>query len=373
MTDAEAIGAFVGEALEDWGATVSARGGILWAQLPPALAAELALPADLVMTTEPESVGAFGAELLAPGSYVLERLLERATRRGRWDTARVTARSEDWIASALRDAGLPPSQRFTVIEVRDAPVVLFLFRVSLVSDEKWESCHAIGVCPDDKAGWSVGPDIASAPLEPSSAPSPLDIDGLYRTARETLCRRIRSDLDRFRRTALGLLEEEVRRILGYFDRTEEAIRQTGSSATPGLLLALEAERDRRLAEALERFDARALATLIGVRAVFAPVAHVALDLRGREGGVVTVDAWTRVVRGLRCDACHRSEGPWARATAHGLRCVPCAARAGESARPPIRPRSDIPRPRTKAGRASARSPLGSRERFRSSDVRRRGP
>lgn len=370
MKDAEAIGSFVAEALEDWGATVSERGNILWTQLPLGLAEELALPADLVLTTEPESVGAFGAELLAPGSYVLERILGRATRRGGWDTARVAVPSEDWIASALRETGLSPSLRFTAIDVRDVPVVLFLFRVSLISDEKRESCHAIAVSQDDDVGWSVDLDTASASLDSSAVPSPLDVNRLYHVAQEALRQRTRADLDRFRRTTLGLLEEEVRRILGYFDRTEEAVRQAGSSATSGLIRALEAERDRRLAEALERFDARAVAMLIGLRAVLAPMARVELGLRGAQGCVVKVDAWTRVVRGLRCDSCGRSEGPWAHVTAQGVRCNACAARADESARPPIRPRSDTPQPRTRADRGSARSPPGSRGRSRSVDARR---
>src|SRR2546430_16564305 len=70
------------------------------------------------------------------------------------------------------------------------------------------------------------------------------------------------------------------------------------------------ERDRRLAEAVERFDPKATASLCSVRAVFAPTARVRLEFQGGAIADIHMDAWSRRIRGLVCEICHGTEGPW---------------------------------------------------------------
>ena len=370
------VRSFVLEALADLGAVVSEGDGLTWVQAPETLQHALEVPANFALTFEPRPERDFEAELVARGSYFLERLVSLMTCRGRWDGARFEDPGGDWVASAFSASGLgiETGVRFQIERVDEETLFLFSFRLTLVADEKRESLHFIAVSPDDTVAWAVDgppPDSGSNPNRGSGPPANLETS--YGLAVEALRRRTLEEVARFRSRSLGLLEEEVRRIFGYFDKTLEEIRATNPEGSTDLLKAVMVERDRRLTEALERFDPKARASLCAIRAMLVPVARVRADLPDGPGAILKVDAWSRFLRGLVCGACHGTDGPWDATRAGSLQCATCAATRGASSPPRGRPRSDTPQRGTRAGGASARFPRGSTGRSRAASARRRSP
>ena len=376
MSEAGALRTFVVEALAGLGATISEGGSLVWVRAPDSVQRDLEVPANFALAFEPEQSGAFDAELVAPGSYFLERLVAVTTARGRWDASRFEPSEADWVSAVLSDSGFGSESgvRPRVLAIEDGILLLFGFRLTLISDEKRESFHLIAVSPVDGSAWAVLPDPEDSRLVPD-APIDFhpDLEAAYRLASEAVRDETRAEVDRFRSRSLGLLEEEVRRIFAYFDNTLAGIREADPEGSQDLLRAVMAERDRRLAEAVERFDPKATASLCSVRAVFAPTARVRLEFQGGAIADIHVDAWSRRIRGLVCEICHGTEGPWSFEARSKPRCGRCAATGEESAPPRGRPRSDTPRRGTKAGRSAVRSPRGSRARSRAASAGDRGP
>jgi len=376
MSDEADLRSFVLAALDDLGAVVSEGDGLTWVRAPETLQGALEVPANFALTFEPVRDRDFEAELVARGSYFLERLVSLMTRRGRWDAARFEDPGGDWVGSAFSASGLGVGAgvRVQAERMAEETILLFSFRLTLVADEKREVLHFIAVSPEDKVAWAVdGPPPDSGLLpNPGSGP-PENLEAAYGLAMDALRRRTLEEVGRFRSRSLGLLEEEVRRIFGYFDKTLEEIRAADPEGSTDLLRAVMAERDRRLTEALERFDPKARASLCAIRAMRVPVAHVGADLPDGRRAILKVDAWSRFLRGLVCGACGGTDGPWDVTRAGSLQCAKCAATRDASAPPRVRPRSDTPRRGTRAGGASARSSRGSKGRSRAASARRRGP
>jgi len=304
--------------------------------------------------------------MVAPGSYFLERLVSVVTRRGQWDVSRCAVTATDWISDTLHESGLDPETAVSsrVDGIEDELLLLFAFRVTLVSDEKRESFHLVAVSLVDGSTWPEDPDRAGRGLVPHPAPAIRpDLEAAYRLATESLRTTTGVEVERFRTRSLGLLEEEVRRIFGYFDRTIDGLRESDPGGSQDLLRAVMAERDRRLTEAVERFDPKASASLCSIRAILVPTARLHLEFPDGTRTESRLDAWSRRLRGLACKTCGGAEGPW-RPSRDGLRCARCAATQAESARPRGRPRSDTPRRGTRAGEASARASRGSTARSR---------
>jgi hypothetical protein len=88
MSDASSVLSFVRDALTDLGANVSGTGSLLWVQAPESLCTRLEVPPTFAITFDPERSGEFDAELVAPGSYFLEKLVALSAERGRWDAVR---------------------------------------------------------------------------------------------------------------------------------------------------------------------------------------------------------------------------------------------------------------------------------------------
>ncbi len=292
MSEAPPLKAFVREALEDLGAEVAEAEALLWVRAPEPVRRQLEVGAEFALAFDPAHVGEFDAELVAPGSYFLERLVACTTRRGRWDAVRVEAVDETWVASAIAASGLVVTAAPKVVDIREDILLLFGFRATLASDEKRESFHLFAVSTEDGSVWAV--DDADAP---AVVPAPLPdlrskIEPAYRRATHALTAHMREEVERFRSKSLGLLEEEVRRVFGYFDRTVSEIRDADPDGSADLARAVIGERDRRLAEALDRFEPRAVATLCSIRAVITPSARVRVRLPdGR--AKVRIDAWSR--------------------------------------------------------------------------------
>jgi hypothetical protein len=325
VSDAAALRSFVLKALADLGASVSEGGSLVWVQAPVALRSDLDVPATFAITFDPARAGDFDAELVAPGSYFLERIVSLAVRRGRWDVARYVPPAE-WVPGALSGSGLDPDSgvRGDVLRIEDTVLIVLSFRVTLLSDEKREALHMIAVSPATGAAWELDPGFPTSDLIATpEATIPLNLEEAYRIATQVLREKSRASVDRFRAASLRLLEEEVRRIFGYFDRTRDEIQGADPAGSDDLVRALDEERDRRLSETLERFDPRAKASLCSIRAVLTPTAHVRLRLPGGAPEDVTLDAWSRHVAGLVCPVCHRTEGPWHLREGFGVRCAQC--------------------------------------------------
>src|SRR5213594_2717115 len=366
MSDAPPLRRFVIEALTDLGATLSDGDSLLWVQAPESVQRELDVPARFALAFDPERNREFEAELVAPGSYFLDRLVSAVTRRGQWNVSQCTISGTDWISEVLRECGLGPETPISsrVDGVEDELLLLFAFRVTLISDEKRESFHLVAVSLADGSAWPVDPDRADLGLAPHPSPEiHPDVEAAYRLATESLRTTTGVEVERFRTRSLGLLEEEVRRIFGYFDRTIDGLRESDPGGSQDLLRAVIAERDRRLTEAVERFDPKASAALCSIRAILVPTARLEIEFPDGTRTESRLDAWSRRLRSLACRVCGGREGPW-RPSRDGLRCARCAATKAESARPRGRPRSDTPRRGTRAGEASARASRGSRARSR---------
>ena len=375
MSDVPPLRPFVIEALTDLGARVSDGDSLVWVQAPESVQRDLEVPARFALSFDPERSGEFEAEMVAPGSYFLERLVSVVTRRGQWDVSRCAVTATDWISDALRESGLDPETAVSsrVDGIEDEFLLLFAFRVTLVSDEKRESFHLVAVSLVDGSTWPEDPDRADRGLvrHPAPAIRP-DLEAAYRLATESLRTTTGVEVERFRTRSLGLLEEEVRRIFGYFDRTIDGLRESDPGGSQDLLRAVMAERDRRLTEAVERFDPKASASLCSIRAILVPTARLHLEFPDGTRTESRLDAWSRRLRGLACKTCGGAEGPW-RPSRDGLRCARCAATQAESARPRGRPRSDTPRRGTRAGEASARASRGSTARSRGASSARPRP
>ena len=366
MSDAPPLRSFVIEALTDLGAAVSDGDPLVWVQAPESVQRDLEVPARFALSFDPERSGEFEAEMVAPGSYFLERLVSVVTRRGQWDVSRCAVTATDWISDALRESGLDPETAVSsrVDGIEDELLLLFAFRVTLVSDEKRESFHLVAVSLVDGSTWPEDPDRADRGLVPHPAPAIRpDLEAAYRLATESLRTTTGVEVERFRTRSLGLLEEEVRRIFGYFDRTIDGLRESDPGGSQDLLRAVMAERDRRLTEAVERFDPKASASLCSIRGILVPTARLEIEFPDGARTESRLDAWSRRLRSLACGMCGGTEGPW-RPSRDGLRCARCAATQAESARPRGRPRSDTPRRGTRAGEASARASRGSTARSR---------
>jgi len=366
VSDVPPLRPFVIEALTDLGARVSDGDSLVWVQAPESVQRDLEVPARFALSFDPERSGEFEAEMVAPGSYFLERLVSVVTRRGQWDVSRCAVTATDWISDTLHESGLDPETAVSsrVDGIEDELLLLFAFRVTLVSDEKRESFHLVAVSLVDGSTWPEDPDRAGRGLVPHPAPAIRpDLEAAYRLATESLRTTTGVEVERFRTRSLGLLEEEVRRIFGYFDRTIDGLRESDPGGSQDLLRAVMAERDRRLTEAVERFDPKASASLCSIRAILVPTARLHLEFPDGTRTESRLDAWSRRLRGLACKTCGGAEGPW-RPSRDGLRCARCAATQAESARPRGRPRLDTPRRGTRAGEASARASRGSTARSR---------
>ncbi len=341
MMDTAELEAFVREFLEDVGTAVLESDGVFFVSAAPEIAKALGFPPQFALTFDPDLVDRFGAELVAPGSFALDRILALAMSRGRWDVVRVVA-DRGWVENVLESAGIRPPDGFLLSKVQtdEEPFHLFTFRLTLVSDEKRERFYTIVVPFSEDEGWAVAPDSLDIPIRPATVPEAVcRVDLAYEVAARALQRLAAGEIEAFRAEALTLLDEEVRRVLRYFDRTLGEIREIAPAGLSDLVGALEAERDRRLTEAVERFDARAIASLCAVRLVIVPTARVLLRLPGHsDGGVdVRLDAWTRRVRGLSCVGCGDGQGPWTWTDVGDFRCVSCSPRAAESVPPRGRP------------------------------------
>lgn len=312
----------------------------------------LDLPAQACVTLDADHAGEFDAELIAPGSYLLEKLLTLATHRGRWEINRIIPGSDAWAEAALRsEPRLGSEAPIEILSRGDERLALFTFRTALTSDEKREAFHAVAVPLDGSEAWEVPwpivEDGLTAETLPGFAP---DLSAAYHRAQRFVAETMQAEMGSFQKSCLAALEEEVRRIFRYFDGTVAEIREAAPSGADDIVRAIESERDRRLAEALERFEPHAVASLCSVRVVTVPSVRASVRVDDSTRAEVRIDAFTRHARGLPERV---TEVAYVRLRAH--------------------PPSGTPRSRRRAAGVSRRSPRGPTGQSRSAASRRPGP
>ncbi len=250
-------------------------------------------------------------DLVAVGSYLLDRIVEDATRAGWHTVARVEAPPTppaDVVAGSIRPKNATVAVDASSTET--VPHLLFNFRVRMMSDERVDRFESVLV--DSRTGKERRP-AASLFEERPGLPEDGTVDGAgiaaaYRSACQALEGRIAADATAFREQAEALRKAEVERITSYFDRSvNEVLDSRASGASEAR--ALELDRERRLAEAEEKYRFAGEVELCNVRTVLLDVMHadVTLEHRGARRTVrVEFDAATLDVPPLRCEVCGAS-------------------------------------------------------------------
>src|SRR3989442_5027864 len=90
MSDAPRLRPFVIEALTDLGSAVSENDSLIWVQAPELVQRDLEVARRFALAFDPERNRELEAELVAPGSYFLERLVAFLLPRSPWGVLHYT-------------------------------------------------------------------------------------------------------------------------------------------------------------------------------------------------------------------------------------------------------------------------------------------
>ncbi len=284
--------------------------GVFRAALPESLRPAFEGVDSIRLTFDPAIAASTAqVDLAALGSFLMDRIVEDATRGGWHTVARVEAAPgppTDVVAGALRPSNATLSMEAS--ETRPVAHLLFNFRVRLTTDERVERLESVLI--DTRAAT----ERRTAPVlyeERLALPEDTGFDwaaigGAYRAACRILEARIEPQVRAFRSQADALLKAEEERIGGYFDRSIREAREARAGEDPAQVRALELERERRLAEAREKYRFVGEVELCNVRTVLLDVtsATVSLANRGaRKVLVVEYDCANREVPPLACEVC----------------------------------------------------------------------
>src|SRR5712664_2855599 len=230
--------------------------GVFRASLPESLRPAFDGADSLRISFDPATASSMAqVDLVAVGSYLLDRLVEDAARAGWHTVARVEAPTtppEDMIAKALRPKNATLSVRTGSTEL--VPHLLFNFRVRMMTDERIDRFESVLV--DTRTG-AERRCAACLFEERLGLPEEgvVDWSGIadaYRLACGALEARVQADAKAFRDQADALRRSEMERITSYFERSvNEALDSKGAGGAEAR--ALELERERRLAEAEEKY------------------------------------------------------------------------------------------------------------------------
>ncbi len=259
--------------------------GVFLATLPESLRPAFE-GVDAIRVTFDPAVAASRAQvdLAAIGSYLMDRIIEDATRAGWHCVARLQAgdeRPQDVVARAVRPRNA--SLSVDAWETAPAPHLLFNFRVRLTTDERVERLESVLIDArtgrERRAAPALFEGRLSLPEDVGFDPS--GIGDAYRAACRALEARIEPQVRAFRAQAEALLQAEVERIGGYFERSIREAREARAGGADAEVRALELERDRRLAEAQEKYRLVGEAELCNVRTVVLDVTMVAASVSNR--------------------------------------------------------------------------------------------
>ena len=258
--------------------------GVFAASLPESLRPAFDGADSIRIAFDPEKAAtAARVDLVAEGSYLLDRIVEDAARNGWHTVARIDAPETspaDLIASSVR----PKNAAVTLVSssTDSVPHLLFNFRVRMMTDERIDRFESVLV--DTRTG-KERPCAACLFEEGLALPEEGGVDwaGIavaYRFACGALEARVESDAKAFRDQADSLRHAEMERITSYFERSvNEALdsKVAGDSEAR----ALELERERRLAEAEEKYRFTGEVELCNVRTILLDVTRVDVALTHR--------------------------------------------------------------------------------------------
>ena len=284
--------------------------GILRARLPEALRPAFEGVDSVRVTFDPAIASAQAAvDLACVGSYLMDRIVEDATRSGWHTVARVEAGDEPATEVVARTLH-PRNAAMSVEGSTNDPVphLLFVFRVRLTTDERVERIEPVLV--DARTGRER---LAAPPVFEDRLALPEDVGfdwARVADAYEAACRileaRIAPQVEAFRAQADALRRAEVERVQGYFERSVREALDSRAAGGADEARALGLERGRRLAEAEEKYRFSGEVELCNVRTILLDVtsASVALSHRGaRRAFPVEYDALTREVPPPACEVC----------------------------------------------------------------------
>jgi len=261
------------------------RPGILDATLPESLRPAFEGAVSLRITFDPATIGTTpSVELAAPGSYLLDRVVEDATSVGLFSVSRIEAGGDSPEAVVARSFR-PKNATVAAGTAQVTPVahVLFNFLVRLTSDERFERFESILI--DPRTGQERHADRSvmtkDLPVSPGPRPDPQEIGAQYRAACRALEVRLQPIVQALRDRAQLFLKEETERIRAYFDRSARELLDMKAATAPDELRALEFERERRLAEAEEKYRLVAEVELCNVRTLVLDVTDVSAILSNR--------------------------------------------------------------------------------------------
>ena len=286
--------------------------GVFRASLPESLRTAFDGADSIRISFDPATAAAAArVDLVAEGSYLLDRIIEDATRSGWHTVARVEA-PETPPSEVISRAVRPRNATVSVDAASSDPVphLLFNFRVRLMTDERLDRFESVLI--DTRTGKERRPAQSlfdeSLSLPEGDAVDWSGVAGAYRIACRALEARVEAGVKAFRDGAEGLRKAEVERITSYFDRS---VNEVLDSKTAGAAeaRALELERERRLAEADEKFRFVGDVELCNVRTVLLDVtrAEATFSNRGaRRTILVEFDAANLEVPALPCEVCGTS-------------------------------------------------------------------
>jgi hypothetical protein len=309
-----------------------AGGAVAWRErglfdvlLPPEL--EAAVGRGLVRLAEDPAALASDpeAELATPGSPVVDELVAWAVGRGRVARARLPAGRirrkglREEVERALTFLNCRVRYEASEPEVLDTRYALFNFRVTYLSDEKRERCHAVPVnLWSNHVNHAIARRLEGLPAkdfdEPQRREAPaIPIDQAYTSACEALRRSVGDESRHHRARIEKRFGVEFARVCGYYDQIAHDLRlrrhADGPEAGARLerkLEATEADRQRKLLELGEKHRLHTRARLTSARVLVQAKTFFTLLLdRGPTTRRLTLcyDSWLERLEPPACDIC----------------------------------------------------------------------
>ena len=306
MTDARA---FVRSYLDAIGAEAKPLPtGALAVRWPPTHAAKFASAATIAF--DPAVAEIAKAELCVPGSDLLDRILADASARGFHCIALVNAEGENAPEEVLAANLKFPNARAELVaaDAGVVPYLLFNFRVTIVTDEKAEFVRSLLLNAETLQEHTAA-DVflqESLTLPEERIVTGADLAAAYRASCLALERGIIGDVESVRRTAEGLLREEVDRIQDFYDSSIRELYEGRMQQPLEAERAFRAERDRRTEETKRKYGLSVTARLVNVRTILIPTTtmrvRVANDRAAKEVGL-EFDAVNLETNRPACEAC----------------------------------------------------------------------
>lgn len=301
---------FTARALEDMGALVEVRSDGAAAVLPAALARDL----DVSDALDLDPRGGEGAVACGIGSPLLDALVERG-------------RAGLHVA-AIRTGGDPPAEKaaralasayvvrngvasVTSIDVDETWYAQAAIGWSVEADERHEGRVVVSVHPVDGALPSLDPgsDVVLEEAAPEAAPE-LDRSAVTAWLARVGPTRVAPAVAPIVAVCTRRHERDHRRVAGYYGTLIAEARHPRRKVDPEAIAAkvrhLHAERDRRLADLRDRYEAKVSARVIAFLWVAVPVRVVTLRARRRKGDrdlVLRLPRGARAFDHLPCAGC----------------------------------------------------------------------